>query len=97
VHSAIIRIDLVPEWRAEIADLSYFHQTVRALFFHRRKFLRSVVISAMKDRLDKATVDQVLRSLEHGETSRAEELSVEQIQQLVEALRLAEIESASTS
>lgn len=95
VHSAIIRLDLVTEWRDAIEDLDYFHQTVRALFFHRRKFLRSVVISAMKDRLDKPAVDKVLCSLGHGETARAEELSVQQIQQLVEALRLAE-RSATT-
>ncbi len=90
VHSAIIRLDLVPDWRSKIEKLDYFHQMVRALFFHRRKFLRSVVISAMKGRLDKAQVDRVLQSLGHGDTARAEELSVQQIQQLVEALRLAE-------
>lgn len=91
VHSAIIRLDLEPERRAAIADLQYFHQTVRALFFHRRKFLRSVVISAMKGRLDKSQVDEVLASLGHGETARAEELSVDQVEQLVDALRTVEL------
>jgi 16S rRNA (adenine1518-N6/adenine1519-N6)-dimethyltransferase len=90
VHSAIIRLDAVPEWRAQFADLKHFHQTVRALFFHRRKFLRSVVISAMKGKLDKAAVDQVLQNLGHDETCRAEQLSVQQIQELAEALRIAE-------
>lgn len=90
VHSAIIRLDLEPERRESIPDLVYFHQTVRSLFFHRRKFLRSVVISAMKGRLDKAAVDDVLASLGHDQNARAEELSVEQIQALVEALRVAE-------
>ena len=90
VHSAILRLDLVPEWRGQFQDLTHFHQTVRALFFHRRKFLRSVVASAMKGRLGKPEVDQVLASLGYEETSRAEELSVQQIQQLAEALRLAE-------
>lgn len=95
VDSAVIRLDLEPERRAAIPDLNYFHQTVRALFFHRRKFLRSNVVSAMKNRLTKTQVDGVLQSLGHGETARAEELPVEQTQSLVEALRIAESESAA--
>ena len=91
VDSAIVRLDTVPEWRENIPDLAYFHQTVRALFFHRRKFLRSVVISAMKGRLEKAEVDAVLDQLGHDRTSRAEELSGSQLQQLTEALRQAEL------
>lgn len=90
VDSAVIRLDLEPHRRDAILDLDYFHQTVRALFFHRRKFLRSNVISAMKNRLTKAQVDEILVGLGHGETARAEELSVEQMQALVEALRVAE-------
>lgn len=90
VHSAILRLDLVPEWRDRFPDLDHFHQTVRALFFHRRKFLRSVVVSAMKGRLGKPEVDGLLATLGYDETSRAEDLSVQQIQQLAEALRLAE-------
>ncbi|TWU42757.1 16S rRNA (adenine(1518)-N(6)/adenine(1519)-N(6))-dimethyltransferase RsmA [Novipirellula artificiosorum] len=96
VDSAIIRLDAEPEKRAAIPDLKYFHDTVRALFFHRRKFLRSVVISAMKGRLDKAEVDQVLASLGHGETSRTEQLTVTELQQLVEALRQAEAKKATS-
>ena len=94
VHSAVLRIDLAPERIAAFADLSYFHQTVRALFFHRRKFLRSVVISAMKGRLEKSEVDQVLAALGHDANVRAEQLTVTQIQMLVEALRVAERELA---
>ena len=47
VDSAVIRLDLEKDRRDTIPDLDYFHQTVRALFFHRRKFLRSNVISAL--------------------------------------------------
>ena len=93
VHSAIIRLDTVPEWREKFADIDDFHATLRSLFFHRRKFLRSVVISAMKGRLSKPEVDEVLAELGHTETARAEELTVEQIQQLAEALRLAKLRS----
>jgi 16S rRNA (adenine1518-N6/adenine1519-N6)-dimethyltransferase len=93
VHSAIIRLDQVPGRREKFADLDHFHRTVRSLFFHRRKFLRSVVISAMKERLTKTEVDEVLNQLGFDSTARAEQLSVEQIQALAEALRLAEIRS----
>lgn len=95
VHSAILRLDTLPEARSEFKDLKHFHQTVRALFFHRRKFLRSVVASAMKQSLSKPQVDEVLQSLGYDETSRAEQLTVKQIQKLAEALRLAEIAASS--
>ena len=94
VQSAILRLDFVPERRAAFSDLSYFHQTVRSLFFHRRKFLRSVVISSMKGRLDKTEVDQILTTLGNDANERAEQLTVEQIQKLVEALRIAELKQS---
>jgi len=91
VESAIVRLDVDFERRSEFADLEYFHQTVRALFFHRRKFLRSVVVSAMKGRLNKDQVDDVLTGLGHGPTARAEQLDRFQMAALVEALRQAEL------
>ena len=93
VHSAILRLESLTNAREKFADLKHFHQTVRALFLHRRKFLRSVVASAMKQSLSKTQVDEVLQTLGYDETSRAEQLSVEQIQTLAEALRLAEMKS----
>lgn len=97
VHSAILKIDSVPERRAQFEDLKHFHQTVRALFFHRRKFLRSVSISAMKGRLDKPEVDAVLAELGFGSDERVEQLSVQQIQELAEALRVAELSAGDTN
>ncbi|MDB4339101.1 16S rRNA (adenine(1518)-N(6)/adenine(1519)-N(6))-dimethyltransferase RsmA [Rubripirellula sp.] len=94
VNSAIIRLDRLPGAREKFADVAHFHRTVRSLFFHRRKFLRSVVISAMKNSLSKSQVDEILQRLEYDETSRAEQLSIQQIQDLAEALRVAEIESS---
>lgn len=93
VDSAIIRLVSVPEWRAALPDPDYFHRTVRSLFFHRRKFLRGVVVSAMKGRLDKSQVDQILAELGHATEARGEELSVAEIQALVEALRQAELKT----
>lgn len=95
VHSAIVRLDLDQTKLEAIADLEYFHATTRALFFHRRKFLRSVVISAMKGRLEKTEVDAVLESVGYSGEIRAETLAVEEVQRLVEALRQAEIAKAA--
>jgi 16S rRNA (adenine1518-N6/adenine1519-N6)-dimethyltransferase len=87
VHSAIIKITLEPERRAAIPDLEFFHQFVRSIFFHRRKFLRSVAISAFKDKLSKAEVDQVLQAQGLGAQARSEQLSVEQMLELAERFR----------
>lgn len=90
VDSAILSITPNELLRSRIADLEYFHETVRALFFHRRKFLRGVVISAMKDKLSKEKVDQILAEAKLEGNSRAEELPIEQIIDLTERLRMAE-------
>jgi 16S rRNA (adenine1518-N6/adenine1519-N6)-dimethyltransferase len=89
VQSAIVRIDTNAALRADIPDLNFFHQTLRALFFHRRKFLRSVVISAMKQDLSKTDVDAVLTELKLNSQSRVEQLSISEIARLIERLRLA--------
>ena len=94
VDSAILSMTPKAELRARIVDLEYFHQTVRALFFHRRKFLRGVVVSAMKDKLSKELVDSVLAESGLDASSRAEELPIEQIIDLVERLRIAETSAA---
>ncbi len=90
VDSAIMRIQPIPEKRAAIPNLAFFHTFTRALFFHRRKFLRSVIIAAFKEQLDKPQVDAVLAELPfYSSTTRAEELSVAQIQELSERFRVA--------
>jgi 16S rRNA (adenine1518-N6/adenine1519-N6)-dimethyltransferase len=58
------------------------------LFFHRRKFLRSQLATALQEELDKSEVDQVLESCGLAPSLRAEQLSVEQIIQMLEACRL---------
>lgn len=87
VHSAIVRIVLQPERREAIPDLFFVHSTLRALFLHRRKFLRSVTQSAFKNRLTKAEIDDVLDEEQLDGGLRAEALSVEQLLSLAEALR----------
>ncbi len=87
VDSAIIFIEPDPHRRAQFPDLGFFHTFVRSLFFHRRKFLRSVLVSAFKDQLKKPDIDDVMIASGLGPTARAEELPVEQIQALSEAFR----------
>jgi 16S rRNA (adenine1518-N6/adenine1519-N6)-dimethyltransferase len=84
VDSAIIRITPDPVKRAQISDPKFFHTFTRALFLHRRKFLRSCLISAVKGQLDKTDVDEIMGKMQLGPKSRTEQLPVEQLQQLAE-------------
>ena len=88
VDSAIIRVTPNPEKRKRIVDLEYYHSTLRALFFHRRKFLRSQIFTATQDALTKSQVDEILEKLELAPNLRAEQLTVPQIIELLEATRL---------
>jgi 16S rRNA (adenine1518-N6/adenine1519-N6)-dimethyltransferase len=87
VHSAIIHIKVDEARRAAIADLAYFHDFTRAMFFHRRKFLRSVLASAYKGRLSKPAADEIIAQLGLAETARAEELDVATMLALADAVR----------
>lgn len=88
VDSSILRIVPNAQKRARVVDLEYFHTTLRALFFHRRKFIRSQLATATQEHLTKADVDQVLAEQGIAENVRAEQLSVEQIIALLEATRV---------
>jgi 16S rRNA (adenine1518-N6/adenine1519-N6)-dimethyltransferase len=87
VTSAIIHIRLRRDWRESIPDLDFFHTFARAMFFHRRKFLRSVILSGYKGRMGKPEVDAVMAQLGFGETTRAEELDVATMLRLCEVIR----------
>lgn len=87
VDSAIIQLIDNPKKRKRIPDLKFLHEFVRSIFFHRRKFLRSVLCSTFKNKLPKGVIDEVLTELSLNETSRAESLGVKQILTLCEAFR----------
>jgi len=87
VESAIIHIVHRPERRAAIKDLDFFYAFVRAMFFHRRKFMRSVAVSAFKNQLEKPDVDDVLSRLGHGADVRSEQLDIEAMLKLSETFR----------
>lgn len=88
VHSAIIQIVPREEKRNRIPDLEFFHSFVRSMFFHRRKFLRSELVSAFKRQLDKPAVDEILAQQGLSGNSRAEELDVDAMLALCEAVRM---------
>lgn len=87
VESAIL--DLRPQkvLRRRIADPGHFHSTIRGIFQHRRKFLRSALYSAVKSKLTKDDVDKVLSQLGLDGTARAEQLSPQQLLDLADLVR----------
>ncbi len=87
VESAILHVVHRPERRAAIEDLDFFYAFVRAMFFHRRKFMRSVAVSAFKGQLEKPHIDEVLQGLHYGPDARTEQLDIPAIQQLCTAFR----------
>ena len=87
VHSAIIRVTTDEALRSRIPDRDFFHTFVRAMFFHRRKFLRSELLSAFKKRLGKPEVDAILAKMQIAPDARAEQLDVETMLALCEAVR----------
>lgn len=89
VHSAIVKIVVDSAKRAAIPDLEYFHQFIRAIFFHRRKFLRANVLSALKRHLSKEQVDTILEEMNFQPDTRTEQLDVPTLLALTERVRAA--------
>lgn len=87
VDSAFLKITFNPALRARIPDLAFFHEFVRSMFFHRRKYLRSELLSAYKGRFDKPRVDGILAAAGLAPTVRAEELDVTTFLRLCELVR----------
>jgi 16S rRNA (adenine1518-N6/adenine1519-N6)-dimethyltransferase len=87
VTSAILHIVPNVAKRARIQDVAFFHTFVRSLFLHRRKFLRGVMIAALRDQLDKSAVDEILAAQGFGADARAERQDVETLIRLSDAVR----------
>ena len=96
VSSAFVQIALDERLRqrhptlfGKPADRAFFHGFVRAMFMHRRKVLRSELLSARKE-LTKARVDELLAGLGLSPTVRAERLGPQEMLRLCAAVRLLE-------
>jgi 16S rRNA (adenine1518-N6/adenine1519-N6)-dimethyltransferase len=88
VSSAFIQITADNQLRGRIPDRKFYHDFLRAIFLHRRKFLRSQLLNAAKDKLDKPQVDAILDNLDLPPSARAEQLNVDEMLALCEAVRL---------
>jgi len=89
VTSAILRIVVDPQKRAQIGDLHFFHQITKALFLHRRKFLRANLLAAMKRHLNKEQVDALIDDMGFTFDTRTEQLDVPTLIRLAEKVRAA--------
>jgi 16S rRNA (adenine1518-N6/adenine1519-N6)-dimethyltransferase len=89
VTSAVIRLTVDSERRAAIRDLEYFHQITKALFLHRRKFLRANLLSAMKRHLEKEQVDHILEEMGFAADTRTEQLDVTTLIKLADRIQAA--------
>jgi 16S rRNA (adenine1518-N6/adenine1519-N6)-dimethyltransferase len=87
VHSAFVQIAYERRLRGRIGDREFFRSFVRAMFCHRRKFLRTQLLLAAPDRLDKSGADEILGRLKLNPELRAERLDVEAMIALSEAVR----------
>jgi 16S rRNA (adenine1518-N6/adenine1519-N6)-dimethyltransferase len=87
VHSAILHIVPNVEMRQAIPARDFFHSFVRAIFCHRRKLLRGVLVSAFKDQISKPQADEIIAELGLEETARAEQLDPAAMLRLCEAVR----------
>lgn len=89
VRSAIIQLTVDTARRAAIKNLPYFHQITKALFLHRRKFLRANLMAAMKQHLNKDGVDAILQEMHFAPDTRTEQLDVTTLIQLAERVEAA--------
>ena len=86
MQSAIIHVVPIHEKRARISNLGFFHRFIRGLFLHRRKFLRGVMATILKEELSKADVDEILAAFKFSADVRAEQLPVESMIELANAV-----------
>jgi 16S rRNA (adenine1518-N6/adenine1519-N6)-dimethyltransferase len=87
VESAIIRLTLDRKRRNKIPDLKFYNEFCRAIFFHRRKFLRAELCSVFKNTIPKSRIDEIMDEMQFGATTRAETLPLKTMQRLCELCR----------
>jgi 16S rRNA (adenine1518-N6/adenine1519-N6)-dimethyltransferase len=87
VQSAILRITVDHQRRAAVPDLTFFHHFTKAIFLHRRKFLRANLVSALKGDLEKPEVDEIVAEMGFADDARTEQLDVPTLLRLCELVR----------
>ncbi len=86
VDSAIVSIRSNPEKRTLVGNVPEFHDLVRRMFLHRRKYMRHVLADIWRDQWSKADVDAWLAERGLSGQLRAEALDVEEFIALAHAL-----------
>lgn len=86
VESAVLRIVPDPARRAALANVEWFHRTVRTIFLHRRKNLRRVLHGFFGETLSKERIDAMLEEIGLTGEIRAESMNVDEHRTLAEAL-----------
>jgi 16S rRNA (adenine1518-N6/adenine1519-N6)-dimethyltransferase len=97
VDSAVIAIRPDAVKRAAIGDVAWFHDIVRRMFLHRRKYIRHVLAGIWRDRWTTAEVDAWLKAQGLSGQLRAESLDVDEFLALTKALhaRFCELPNAT--
>ncbi len=86
VDSAIVSIRPDTQKRAVVGNVSEFHELVRRMFLHRRKYMRHVLADIWRERWSKADVGAWLEERGLSGQLRAEALNVEEFIALAHAL-----------
>jgi len=86
VDSAIVSIRSNSQKRALVGNVAEFHELVRRMFLHRRKYMRHVLADIWRDQWSKADVDAWLEEQGLSGQLRAEALNVEEFLALAHAL-----------
>jgi len=88
-----VRLDLEPERRAAVGDLHRVPAFVRAVFCHRRKLLRGVLLRMAGGKASDAARERVARAFAAvglGPDARAEEIDPNRFVQLEQAFYASE-------
>lgn len=88
VDSAIMQLTPNPVLKKTIKDRVFFQDFLRRIFQHRRKLMRSTLVSMYSKQLSKSAVDEILAA--HGieiEKARAEELTIPEMIKLANSFQ----------
>jgi 16S rRNA (adenine1518-N6/adenine1519-N6)-dimethyltransferase len=88
VDSAILLVVPEAERREKIANRAFLHDFLRDLFTQRRKVLRGLLPKQFADRWSKSEIEQLLAHLQLPDSVRAEQLDVDILVELANALFL---------
>ncbi|WP_339734518.1 16S rRNA (adenine(1518)-N(6)/adenine(1519)-N(6))-dimethyltransferase RsmA [uncultured Gimesia sp.] len=88
VDSAIMQLTPNPKLKETIKDRVFFQDFLRRIFQHRRKLMRSTIVSMYSKQLTKSAVDEILSV--HGieiEKARAEEFTISEMIELANSFQ----------